>query len=675
MKDIKLLKLTLRNYRNIGFATYDFSGKSMKIVGDNRIGKTNTLEAIYFLLTDKLLNGSSDISAIKPLDDTKKVVAVEGEFQVGDKVISLAKEFQEEWVKMRGKEDVVFKGHSTTYYYNGVKQGTLKQYNELFYEDFGLKDNRYVDLIRMSIDPYYLAELGESNKWTDLRQFIVSIIGDITNEDIFNRDSRLLLIKDDLYACGERTDQLKKRYTNDINSYLEEIIGCDANIKRLEATTCPSEEDVIFAERNIKQIDDDIATLKNSDKTSEQVLVFDKKITELKAVINNITQQEIKKLMESPEDEQKAKLRKQIEEEHSKLTALIKPNSELKSEIFVLEREINILQRELDKLTDNRTSLINELKTLDEDLKKAKEEEHLCPTCLQPVPYEDYAKTMLEQREKIIAQGKINKSDMEEHEEEIKARQDKIADLNAKAEKSRSEIDTCSKRIDELQLQLDSIPAKNREIDTTLIKPYEEELKKVEKDRVNFLNEANEKGNILRARIYELENQKSVFEKVIDNKKYYDRQMEELEVVKAEKKVVNRKYVETEQKKDLVNIFLYTKLKMLDENVSKVFGNDIKFQLIKENINGGYDAVCKFYIKGTNTLWKSGSKSERVITGIAVADKIKEQLHLSNLPYLFDEGGEISRNTFTDLIKTDSQIICVEVKDNLDKPTLIPIIK
>ena len=27
---------------------------------------------------------------------------------------------------------------------------------------------------------------------------------------------------------------------------------------------------------------------------------------------------------------------------------------------------------------------------------------------------------------------------------------------------------------------------------------------------------------------------------------------------------------------------------MLDENVSKVFGN-IKFQLIKENINGGFD--------------------------------------------------------------------------------------
>lgn len=117
---------------------------------------------------------------------------------------------------------------------------------------------------------------------------------------------------------------------------------------------------------------------------------------------------------------------------------------------------------------------------------------------------------------------------------------------------------------------------------------------------------------------------------------------------------------------------------MLDDNVAKVFGN-IKFQLIKENINGGFDPICKPYIydvsKGESTTvsWKSGSKSERVITGIAIAECIKSALDLPNLPYLFDEGGEISSDTFATKFNTQSQLICVKIVDNIMTPIVQPI--
>ena len=98
MKKVTLKKLTLTNYRNIEFAEYEFNGNS-KIVGDNRIGKTNVLESICWLLTDKLLNGSSDIQQIKPLNDTKKVVMVAGVFDIDGKEISIEKHYAEDWVK------------------------------------------------------------------------------------------------------------------------------------------------------------------------------------------------------------------------------------------------------------------------------------------------------------------------------------------------------------------------------------------------------------------------------------------------------------------------------------------------------------------------------------------------------------------------------------------------
>ena len=133
-----------------------------------------------------------------------------------------------------------------------------------------------------------------------------------------------------------------------------------------------------------------------------------------------------------------------------------------------------------------------------------------------------------------------------------------------------------------------------------------------------------------------------------------------------------------EQKIDLVNKYVYVKLRMLDENVARVFGN-IKFQLIKENINGGFDPVCKVFIydtvknESTKTLWKSGSKSERIATGIAIAEKIKDVLQISSLPFLFDEGGEVSVDTFKTRLITDSQLICVEVKDNIMSPMVMKI--
>ena len=169
------------------------------------------------------------------------------------------------------------------------------------------------------------------------------------------------------------------------------------------------------------------------------------------------------------------------------------------------------------------------------------------------------------------------------------------------------------------------------------------------------------------------------YKKVIADHEYYLRQVEKLESIKKLRKKHSDEQTNLEQKKELINKFIYTKLKMLDENVSKIFGN-IRFQLIKENIKeGSFDAVCKPYIYdteidiSTDITWKSGSKSERVITGIAIIEAIKKAMKFPDLPILFDEGGEISTETFKTKFKTDSQLICVKVVDNITKPMVQPI--
>ena len=96
--EVQIKKLELTNYRNIPHVVYEFDGNS-KIVGENKVGKTNSLESIYYLLTDKLLDGSVDIAQIKPLSNTKEKVMVEGLFLVNGKEIKLKKVYYELWSK------------------------------------------------------------------------------------------------------------------------------------------------------------------------------------------------------------------------------------------------------------------------------------------------------------------------------------------------------------------------------------------------------------------------------------------------------------------------------------------------------------------------------------------------------------------------------------------------
>ena len=109
-----------------------------------------------------------------------------------------------------------------------------------------------------------------------------------------------------------------------------------------------------------------------------------------------------------------------------------------------------------------------------------------------------------------------------------------------------------------------------------------------------------------------------------------------------------------------LDLFVKTKLQMIDNNVSNVFG-DIKIKLIKENIKeGSWQQICKPCIKGKNTLFANGSTSEKITTGLAIIECVKRVLNLPNLPIVFDEE-----------LKTESQVITALVNDAYEQPTVI----
>lgn len=678
MKKITLKKLELTNYRNIEFATYEFDGNS-KIIGENRIGKTNTLEAIHFLLTDKLLDGSSDIATIKPLKDTKLEVCVKATFDVDGKEVTLEKTFKEEWVKTRGTTDVTFKGHCETLIFNGVKQSTLKAYNQLVSEEFGFSQDltTKVDFMRMLINPFYIGNLGESGDWSQLREFIITLVGDVTNEDVVKEKPELAIVTGDLDSVGGRMDQLKKKYTADASALKEQLVGDESQVKLLESTENPTDEEVAIAKAGVEKHEEQIAVLKSG---SDSVDVVSNEIfNKLKDKENELLRVENESL-KSGANPEKDKLQNELNQLRGKQSDMLNKKSEILQKMHSVDIDCQLEVKAAEEHKKTRLALIENIRAIDDSIKNPVVATS-CPTCGRPFEESEVEKqranaiaNLQKQKDELVARGKALRPQIDKAEESIAKGDEILKSLKADLDLVEKDIASIGKLIESKQKDYEIASAKVQIQANPTLDALKAEIEKLKAE----YRESREKffaGNQdKQALILKEEEAKTPFKEVLAKRDYYLRQMAVLQSVKATQKNHEKELADVEQKKELLNEFMYTKLKLLDFNVSKVFGK-IKFQLIQENIKAGsFDPICKPYIfdtvtgESTNTTWRSGSKSEQVATGIAIADCIKKTLDLPNMPFLFDEGGEISSETLAQRLKTDSQLICVKVVDNIQKP-------
>lgn len=678
---ITLKKLELTNYRNIDHAIYEFNGNS-KIVGENRIGKTNTLEAINFLLTNSLLNGANDLASIKPSKDTKLVVKVEGVFQVGEKQITLAKEYGEEWVKQRNTDQVIFKGHFENYFYNGVKQGTVRDYATLIATDFGVnQDSRVkVDYLKMLTNPFYLGDMGEGKDWTNLREFIINLVGDVSDDDVYKAEPLTLAIKEDMERQNGRIDQLKKLYTSDRDALNDAILGNDAQIDMLEKTNKPTDEEIAVAKKGIEDIDNDIALLKSGKGVDNASIMLREKIVNIQNDIYKLQERELEEFAKSNGSTDN---RAKTNELNSKILEITTNISNINGKISTNEFRISNLERAILNCDHTRNELLCRVKVIDSKLSDPSGEvETSCPTCGQAYPTEklneilsNYSKQLNDEKNDIIAKGKKNNEDKITFTNELNELKNENEMLGNDKAKLEVELLTIKEELEKLN---SSTTERKTYVPSDELNKLNEEKHKLETELKDSQENFATAQSSVNSTIYEKEQSKAAFQKVIDDLAYYNRQTENLTKVREERRSNSKKLMDIEQKKDLLNKFIFTKLKLLDINVGKIFGN-IKFQLIQENINGGFDPICKPYIynidkdESTKVSWRSGSKSEKVITGIAILEKIRTKLHLPDMPMLFDEGGEISTDTFATKFKTNSQIICVKVQDNVPTPMVLAI--
>ncbi|MCI6068206.1 MAG: AAA family ATPase [Galactobacillus timonensis] len=658
---MELNRIVIDNFRNIQHAEYDHLAKINIFSGPNRMGKTNTILAIYWAMTDVMMDGSSDFPSIKPQSDPSAEVSVELTFDS----FKLRKVYKEKWVKTRGSNDMTLTGHETIYYLDDVKTA-ITEAKKTLAKNFGVEGKTEIgkfDLLRAVMDPYYIAR----NDWKVTRKFIIELVGDVTNDEIIATKPEFMAIEDRLKTSGWDTDKAKKYYAGQIKDAKTQVESLTGQISGLTLIADTSEEDLSRAERQVAEINDAISAIRSGNHDDPMLAIA-------KREYENARDKAMQK-----ETEERSELRKQLdaqdairEDFRKKIEAKEQELKTAKNDLILFDNKMNADQLELNRTKlaisskqSEKDSLLATYHRLKDAAGKADEEAVKCPNCgfvLNQDSIENQKKKLQQNIDETIAKGKSLALEIQN----LQLMADELDKKLAAAEADRKPLDAAFK---DLQNQVADLEKDRSETVKELKFIASPELQQLQmdvaakRDALQAREAASRNDTTQAAKIQDLEVQKAVPNKVIGQHAAYEQAQETIHGLQIQKDAAQKAQVKGEQCLALCDEFIRAKLEAFNKRIETVFGTRIHFTLIQENIKeGSWSEVCFPSVLDKETAFLNGSGSEQILAGIYMAECIKNKLQIADIPYIFDEADKLDAASLSS-IATNAQIITTKVDD------------
>ena len=231
MKDIKIKKLALENFKSHKSLTLEFDGRNASIYGDNATGKTSVYDALTWLLfgKDSKGNGEKNIE-IKPLDANGEIrdhfaeTAVEAVLLVDGEEIALKRTLKEIWTTKRGSSEQTYDGNTSEYYIGGVpvkKYAFSDKVNELVSEDtFRLLTS--------------VSHFADGISWQDRRAVLFKVAAVADDAYIMAQDARFQPLADGIGKLS--VEDYKKKLTAEKRGYVSDKTEIPARISECQKT-------------------------------------------------------------------------------------------------------------------------------------------------------------------------------------------------------------------------------------------------------------------------------------------------------------------------------------------------------------------------------------------------------------------------------------------------------
>lgn len=652
---MKILSLTLENFRGIKDLTVNFDGKDADVYGANGTGKTTIANAICWLLIDRPATEEADFDPkTTGAHGLQHKASIDVELPDGQR-ITFAKEFYEKWTRKRGSEAEEFTGNITDYYVDGVKS-KKKEYTEAL-ENFCGIDLERVKMLMV------LGYFADTMKTDEKRRILFEMAGEFTDSDVIAQSEDLRDLERFLTIPG-----------NSDKSYAIE------------------QWRKIAAEQRSK-LNKDLELLPTRiDEASKNVAENVEDMEDLNAELNRLEEKksslEEQKRRLSTEDGQQEATRAAIAglevDLATKRAAYIEQSASANRELNADIDHMNDVKRDvsdkLDNLKRKHQNNLEQLRRMQEQRKALMEEyaevaarqwdagAEICPTCHQQLPPEQVE----ELRAAFNEEKSAEKEDINHRGQECS--KDKIDALTAEIDIQAADITAMENTVKEMEDRIGSLKA----IITTP-PPFEE----------------TEECKEITSRMEELRDRQRLGQSAADGTaNAYDRDIQTVrdEIASVNMRIAKAKASEDSRKRvgelrqelkqaaeqienleygiHLCEEFVRIKARMVTDSINEHF-KFVRFVLFRDQINGGLREICEPTIRNKDGEWveyRSVNYAAQVNAKIDIVTTLSEHYGV-HLPIIMDQGESVSAPLNVDaqlirlIVSAEDQAIRVELKD------------
>lgn len=620
---MKLLKLSLTNFKSIRQSSFEFDGENKIIFGDNATGKTTVFDSMCWLLfgKDSLDRSDFEIKTLVNGEPIHKVNhEVEGEFSNDDGTqFTLKRVYREKYSNPRGG-DTKLTGHTTDYFINDVpvKEKEYKAYINNLISD---------DVFKLITNPLYF---NEQYSWQNRRKLLLEMCGNVDDETVIRNHDELRKL---LSILNGRTVEEQKKIVaakkTAINKELDMIpVRIDEAIRNKPEVQSDKDKlkaDIETFNTGINQLEEEAAVIKNGLKE-----------TEVKSKIRNVkrTIDERRNQVLSDYDKEKTRLRGEYE--------------------FSL-KQLKAIEQERDRLVDHNYETGKNIERENKRIEKLKEEFNAfntqefddvnCPTCGQPYPYDKRESlkeafnmqkaTNLEEWQKLIDSAENMKRSYIEQEEIVAV---KIDGLTNQVEEQQQDYERKFKAYENLEqpdIDEDSI---YMDLQAQLFL-LESELD--DTDTTNSYEAINKDIDEMKAKRTQLVDELNKHELI----ETIDERVKELE--RKQQQLANDKN-ELDEAMFLMDEFIKAKVDMLEQSINSHF-EYARFKMFNVLVNGNIEECCETTYKGVP--YRSMNNAARMNVGLDIINALTKYFKV-DAPVFIDNAEAV-----TSFIPCHSQVI------------------
>ncbi|MBC1935223.1 AAA family ATPase [Listeria grandensis] len=640
MKNIRLINLKLRNFKGIKeFELASRYEENLAVYGANGTGKTSIFDAFTWLLFDKDSQNKKDFS-IKTRDENGEEIhflehEVSAVLSIAMQHTELKKVYKEKWTKKTGAIDKEFTGHTTDYYINDVK-AKKKEYMD-FVSDL-IDENTF----KMITSPSFFSE---QLKWQEQRDVVMTIAGNVTDEEVIQSNPELAELTDLLRARSvddARKIALQKR--KDVNEQLQNIpVRIDEAARNMP---------------DVSELDQQLLT----DEIQALELSKDEKHGELQNIRSGSHAAELVIQKTKIEGELQEIKNRHQSEVYAATDAKRQDISNLKGKIASAEGVQRSLQDTFETLTKAIEVKTHQKTQLEQHWYAKKHEtfdEHraTCPTCEQTFPPDkldqmiaNFNNEKTAALEKIVAEGQTLKEQIENNQNQLNF--EETARKTVQEELQNLCVDLALQ-----QEQLDDMEANATKVENTgeYVTKYQE-LEEVKKQIENGAQSSTVRESEVRNEIGGIENEIATLRTDLSKFETISNINARIEELKKEQAELAELFNECEKMVFLTNKFTQAKANLLEGRINDKF-ELVRFKLFRALINGGLEECCEATVDGVP--YTSGlNTASRINGGLDIINSLNEHYQVA-APIFID-----NRESVTELIKTKSQVISLIVSED-----------